>query len=171
VDAFDDPTAAKTFGKRYVFGEMKQTEISANLRLNWTFTPRLSFQLYLQPLISDGTFANFKELARPKSYAFDVYSGDWVLHADGRYEIDPDGQGPAGSLSFDNPDFNYKSLRGNAVLRWEYRPGSTLYLVWTQSRWNDAYEEPFSFRRSVGRLWDAQADNILMLKATYWWSL
>jgi len=171
VDAFDDPTSAKTFGKRYVFGEMKQTEISANLRLNWTFTPRLSFQLYLQPLISDGTFANFKELARPKSYAFDVYSGDRVLHADGRVEIDPDGQGPAGSLSFDNPDFNYKSLRGNAVLRWEYRPGSTLYLVWTQSRWNDAYEEPFSFRRSVRRLWDAQADNILMLKATYWWSL
>jgi hypothetical protein len=171
VDAFDDPAETMTFGKRYVFGEMKQTEISANMRLNWTFTPRLSFQLYLQPLISDGRFANFKELARPKSYDFDVYSGSRILHADGSYEIDPDGPGPARSFSFDNPEFNYKSLRGNAVLRWEYKPGSTIYLVWTQSRWDDAYEEPFSFRRSARQLWDAQADNILMLKATYWWSL
>ena len=94
-----------------------------------------------------------------------------ILHSDGEYEIDPDGSGPAQSFSFDNPAFSYKSLRGNAVLRWEYHPGSTLYLVWTQSRWDDALEEPFSFRRSFCRLSDAEADNILMLKATYWWSL
>ena len=171
VGVFDDPTAVRTYGKRYVFGEMKQTEISANVRLNWTFTPRLSFQVYLQPLISHGSFANFKELSRPKSYAFDVYSGERIIHADGSFEIDPDGSGPAASFSFDNPEFNFKSLRGNAVLRWEYRPGSALYLVWTQSRWDDAYEEPFSFNRSAELLWDARADNILMLKATYWLGL
>jgi len=171
VGVFDDPTAERTYGKRYVFGEMKQTEISANVRLNWTFTPRLSFQAYLQPLISHGSFANFKELHRPKSYAFDVYSGDRIVRANGSYEIDPDGPGPAASLAFENPEFDFKSLRGNAVLRWEYRAGSTLYLVWTQSRWDDAYEEPFSFHRSAERLWDARADNIFMLKATYWWGL
>jgi hypothetical protein len=171
VGEFDDPTAVRTYGKRYVFGEMKQTEISANVRLNWTFTPKLSFQAYIQPLISYGLFSNFKELHRPKSYAFDVYDGDRIIHANGSYEIDPDGAGPARSLTFDNPEFDYKSLRGNAVLRWEYRPGSTLYLVWTQSRWDDSYEEPFSFGRSTERLWNARADNIFMLKATYWWSL
>jgi hypothetical protein len=166
VGVFDDPTAVRTYGKRYVFGEMKQTEISANVRLNWTFTPRLSFQVYLQPLISHGSFENFKELHRPKTYAFDVYSDGRVVHADGSFEIDPDGPGSAKSFTFDNPEFNYKSLRGNAVLRWEYRPGSTLYLVWTQSRWDD-----LSFHRSTEQLWDARADKILMLKATYWWSL
>jgi hypothetical protein len=171
VDAFDDLTATRTFGKRYVFGEMKQTEISANVRLNWTFTPRLSLQLYLQPLMSHGDYENFKELDRPKSYAFDVYSGNQVVRANGEYEIDPDGSGPAASFSFDNPDFAFKSLRGNAVLRWEYTPGSTLYLVWTQNRWNDSYEEPFSFRRSADQLWNTKADNIIMVKATYWWSL
>ena len=171
VDAFDDPTAVRTYGKRYVFGEMKQTEISANIRLNWTFTPRLSLQLYLQPLISHGDYEHFKELDRPKSYAFDVYSASQVVRSNGEYEIDPDGPGPARSFSFDNPDFNYKSLRGNAVLRWEYKPGSTLYLVWTQSRWDDVYEERFSFRRSTEQLLHAKADNIFMLKASYWWSL
>jgi hypothetical protein len=171
VDAFDDPTAVRTYGKRYVFGEMKQNEISANIRLNWTFTPRLSLQLYLQPLISHGDYEHFKELDRPKSYAFDIYSGEQVIRSNGEYEIDPDASGPAESFSFDNPDFNYKSLRGNAVLRWEYRPGSTLYLVWTQNRWNDVYEEPFSFRRSAKQLWNTKADNIFMIKATYWWSL
>jgi hypothetical protein len=171
VGEFDDPTAVRTYGKRYVFGEMKQTEISANVRLNWTFTPKLSFQAYVQPLISYGLFSNYKALDRPKSYAFDVYGKDRILHANGSFEIDPDGAGPARSFTFDNPEFDYKSIRGNAVLRWEYRPGSTLYLVWTQSRWDDSYEEPFSFRRSTERLWNAKADNIFMLKATYWWSL
>jgi hypothetical protein len=171
IDAFDDPAAIRTFGKRYVFGEMRQTEISANIRMNWTFTPQLSLQLYLQPLISHGDYENFKELERPKSYDFDIFSGNQIIHSNGAYEIDPDGPGPAGRFGFDNPDFNYKSLRGNAVLRWEYKPGSTLYLVWTQSRWNDAFEEPFSFQRSARQLLDTRADNIFMLKATYWWSL
>jgi hypothetical protein len=171
VGAFDDPTAGRTYGKRYVFGEMKQAEISANVRLNWTFTPRLSFQLYLQPLTSHGDYEKYKELRKPRSYSFDEYASDRILRANGEYEIDPDGAGPAESFSFDNPDFNFKSLRGNAVLRWEYRPGSTLYLVWTQNRWDDRYEEPYSFRESMHQLGDAKADNIFMLKATYWWSL
>lgn len=171
IDAFDDPTAVKTYGKRYVFGEMDQTEISANIRLNLTFTPSLSLQLYLQPLISHGDYEHFKELARPKSYAFNIYSDEQIIRSNGEFEIDPDASGSAQSFSFDNPDFNYKSLRGNAVLRWEYKPGSTLYLVWTQNRWNDEYEEPFSFRRSGKQLLNTKPDNIFMIKATYWWSL
>jgi hypothetical protein len=171
VGAFADPVAVKTFGTRYVFASMHQTEIAANLRLNWTFTPWLSLQLFVQPLISHGEYKNYKELDRPKSFAFDTYSGENVIRADGEYEIDPDGPGPSPSFTFDNPDFNFKSLRGNAVLRWEYRPGSTLYLVWTQSRSDDFYEEPFSFRHSTTRLFDARADNIFMIKASYWWGL
>ncbi|MFC1569232.1 DUF5916 domain-containing protein, partial [bacterium] len=171
VDAFDDPEATHTFCTRYVFAEMKQTEISANIRLNWTFTPKLSLQLYLQPLISHGSYTTFKELARPESYDFNSYSENEIIRSNGEYEIDPDGDGPAESFTFDNPDFNYKSLRGNAVLRWEYLPGSILYLVWTQNRWNDQLHEPFSFRHSVRQLTDTRSDNIFMLKATYWWSM
>ncbi|HEX9935182.1 MAG TPA: DUF5916 domain-containing protein, partial [bacterium] len=171
VDAFDDPTADRTYGRRYVFAEMQQKEIKANFRLNWTFTPKLSLQLFMQPLLSHGDYEAFKELDKPNSYDFNIYSGSQIIRSNGEYEIDPDGPGPAKSFGFDNPDFNKKSLRGNAVLRWEYKPGSTLYLVWTQSRWNEDYEEPLSYHRSVHQLLDTPADNIFMVKATYWWSL
>jgi hypothetical protein len=150
---------------------MRQREIAANIRLNWTFTPRLSLQLFMQPLISHGDYERYKELDRPRSYAFNEYAEAHIVRSDGEYEIDPDGSGPARSFTFENPDFNFKSLRGNAVLRWEYRPGSVLYLVWTQSRWDDEVEEPFSFRQSASRLFQAKADNILMLKVSYWWGL
>ncbi|HDQ46271.1 MAG TPA: hypothetical protein ENN17_12375 [bacterium] len=171
VGAFDDPVATRTYGKRYVFAEMRQTEISTNIRLDWTFTPRLSLQFYIQPLISYGEYENYKELERPNSRAFVLYPDSRIVRSNGVFEIDPDGSGPARSMTFGNPDFSIKSLRGNAVLRWEYKPGSTLYLVWTQSRWHDRYEEPFSFRRSADRLWNVRSDNLFMLKATYWWSL
>jgi hypothetical protein len=171
VDAFDDPTALHTYGRRYVFGEMKQTEIKADIRLNWTFNPKLSLQLFMQPLLSHGDYEAYKELARPNSDDFSTYSENQIIRSNGEYEIDPDGAGPAESFNFDNPDFNFKSLRGNAVLRWEYKPGSTLYFVWTQNRWNDVYQEPFSMRQSADQLLDTRADNIFMLKATYWWSL
>ncbi|MBN1348582.1 carbohydrate binding family 9 domain-containing protein [candidate division KSB1 bacterium] len=171
VDCFEDPLATHTYGKRYVFAEMKRTEISANIRLNWTFTPKFSLQLYLQPLVSHGDYANFKELVQPKSYDFRLYSADAITLVNGDYQIDPDGAGSSEPIQVSDPDFHVKSLRGNAVLRWEYSPGSTLYLVWTQRRSDEEYFRGFNFRRSFNHLWHTEADNIFMLKWTYWWSL
>lgn len=147
VTVINDPQATATFGKRYIFAALKQTELSASIRLNWTFTPRLSLQLYTQPLISSGDYFNYKELARPRSYEFTPY------------------------LTDRSDDFNFKSLRGNAVLRWEYLPGSTLFLVWTQSRSDYENFGNFRFNRSVDRLADARPDNIFLIKASYWWGL
>jgi hypothetical protein len=171
VGAFDDPTATATFGRRYVFANMRQRTLSANIRLDWTFTPQLSLQLFAQPLISSGDYYSFKELARPKSYDFLRYGENGSTFDPNTHTADPDGSGPAAPIRFGNPDFNFKSLRGNAVLRWEYRPGSTLYLVWTQSRSDYENDGQFQFNRSWSRLIDAKADNILMLKFTYWWSM
>jgi hypothetical protein len=147
VTVINDPLAMATFGNRYIFAELTQTELSANFRLNWTFTPRLSLQLYMQPLISSGDYRNYKELARPRSYEFTSY------------------------LTDRSDDFNFKSLRGNAVLRWEYSPGSTLYFVWTQSRSDYENFGNFRFHRSIGRLSDTRPDNIFLVKASYWWGL
>jgi Domain of unknown function (DUF5916) len=174
VTVSDDPLAAATFGKRYIFGELRQTELSASFRMNWTFTPRLSLQLYAQPLISSGDYNNFKELARAKSYAFNRFGdgASTITFTEGTYRADPDGDtGAAPAISFDNPDFNFKSLRGNAVLRWEYSPGSTLYFVWTQSRSDYENFGDFQFNRSVNRLGDTRPDNIFLIKASYWWGL
>ncbi|MEX2089598.1 MAG: DUF5916 domain-containing protein [Bacteroidota bacterium] len=171
VGVFDDPTATATYGRRYVFATFDQTSLSANIRLNWTFTPALSLQLFLQPLISSGEYRDFKELIRPKSYDFRVYGTEGSTFDAATHRADPDGSGPARAISIGNPDFNFKSLRGNAVLRWEYRPGSTLYLVWTQSRSDFENTGEFRFNSSMSRLWEAKPDNILMLKFTYWWSI
>ncbi len=112
--------------------------------MNWTFSPALSLQLYAQPLISAGRYDRFRQLARPRSYDFTPAAEPY------------------------NPDFNFRSLRGNAVLRWECLPGSTLYLVWAQTRSDAVDVGDFAFRRSMSGLWKAPADNIFMVKATYW---
>ncbi len=172
VDAFDDPTSTATFGRRYVFAQLRQTTVSANIRLNWTFTPQLSLQLFVQPLISAADYSNFKELARPRSYEFTQYGSglSTIAYQNGSYVVDPDGNGPAPSYSFSNPSFNLKSLRGNAVLRWEYMPGSSIYFVWTQSRSRSDVLGDFQFNQSVGQLFTTMPDNIFMVKLSYWWN-
>jgi hypothetical protein len=171
VGAFDDPTATATYGRRYVYANMNQRTLSANIRLNWTFTPQLTLQLFAQPLISSGDYYNFKELARPKSYDFLKFGENGSTFDKENFIADPDGSGPAPQIQLSNPNFNFRSLRGNAVLRWEYRPGSTLYLVWTQSRSDYENSGHFQFSRSMRRLVEAKPDDIFMVKFTYWWSM
>jgi hypothetical protein len=178
VDAFPDPTATATFGNRYVFAHIHQTTLAANIRLNWTFSPQLSLQLFMQPLISSVHYYDFKELVRPKSYDFNVYGHGMstisqTRDADGNssYIVDPDGTGPATPFSFSNPDFNLKSLRGNMVLRWEFRPGSTIYFVWTQNGSESENFGDFQFGHSLGRLVGLRLDNIFLVKFSYWWNI
>ncbi|HEY2934634.1 MAG TPA: DUF5916 domain-containing protein [Acidobacteriota bacterium] len=168
VNVFDSAEATATFGKRYVFAELEQTALSASIRLNWTFTPKISLQFYGQPLISAGDYHGYKELARPRSYDFNLYGRGSSTFDEKTYLADPDGPGPAAPIQLPNPDFNFKSLRANAVWRWEYRPGSTMYLVWTQSRSDSENIGKFNLGRSFGRLWDARGDNIFLVKLTYW---
>ena len=82
--------------------------------------------------------------------------------------MDPDGTGPASTFQVQNPDFNFRSLRANLVLRWEFRPGSTLFLVWQQARQGIDPVGDFRFGRDFGAIWDAPATNVLAVKATWW---
>jgi hypothetical protein len=168
VDTYDDPLAIFTYGKRYVFGELDQKTLSASLRLNWTFTPHLSLQLYVQPLISAGNYTNFKELSAPGTYDFLIYGENGSTFDPESNTADPDGDGPAETIEIGNPDFNVTSLRGNAVLRWEYLPGSVIYFVWTQTRSEAEEIGDFKFQESVTKMFAAEPDNIFMIKVTYW---
>ena len=168
-----DPLAQATFGKRYLFATLDLQEVSASIRLDWTFTPKLTLQLYLQPLISVGRYNQFKELKQPGTYTFNRYgeNGSTISYVDStnEYVVTPSESGsPAFAIS--NPDFSFKSLRGNAVLRWEYLPGSTLYFVWTQQRTN--YDDPgnFSFANDFRNLVSSAGDNVFIIKASYWWN-
>lgn len=173
VTAIEDPLSVQMYGKRYVFGELDQTTLSADIRIEWTFTPDLSFQLYAQPLFSAGSYSRFKELARPRSFDFNVF-GQWpsaMSRSDGVYAVDPDGRGPASVFTFRDPDFNIRSFRCNAVLRWEFRSGSALYLVWTQTRSDFETMGDLELRNSIDRLWGTRPDNIFMMKVSYWFSV
>jgi len=167
VDNIADPAMAATFGVRHVFADLDQKTISCSLRLNWIFSPELSLQAYVQPFISVGAYSGFKEFARPRTYDFNVFGAgnSSISYADGQYSVDPGDGGR--TFSLDDPDFNFKSLRGTVVLRWEYRLGSTLYLVWTQNRADYANPGDLSFGRDLGDMFRARGDNIFMLKFTY----
>lgn len=172
----NDAEAANTYKSRYIFAHLDQTIFSATIRADWILSPTLSFQVYLQPLIASGKYNNFKYLLKPKSYDFNLYgkNGSTIIKntsASGNiisYNLDPDGEGPAGTTEISNPDFNYISLRGNAVLRWEYMPGSALYFVWTQSREDVTPDGEFQFGKSFNNLLSVRPDNIIMLKVSYW---
>jgi Domain of unknown function (DUF5916) len=171
VDTFDDALATNTFGHRYVFADLDQTTVSASVRLNWIFTPRLSLEVYAQPLLSSGEYTGFKELARPRSYDFNPYPDPAPTDDPDRIVVDPDGvAGPAVGEEIDDPNFSLASLRGNAVLRWEYSPGSTLFLVWTQNRADTESIGTFRTGRALNRLVGAAGDNIFLVKVSYWWN-
>ncbi len=171
VDTFDDGLAAATFGHRYVFADLNQTTLSASLRLNWIFSPKLSLEVYAQPLLSSGHYTGYKELARPRSYAFTPYPSVMPAADPDSVIIDPDGSGgPAEARTLEDPNFSLASLRGNAVLRWEYSPGSTLFLVWTQSRSDTENFGDFRAGHGLGRLARAAGDNIFLVKLSYWWN-
>ncbi len=172
---FYDPTATETYDNRYVFAHLDQTMFAADIRADWIINPKLSFQIYVQPFIASGKYSDFKYLVRPKSYDFTKYGEngstlEQTIYPDGDilYTLDSDGDGTSEAITIGNPDFNYISLRGNAVLRWEYLPGSTLYLVWTQSREDIDSNGDFRFGNSMNNLFGVRPDNIFMLKLTYW---
>ncbi len=171
VDSFDDETAEAMLGCRHIVAQMERKTLSAELRLDYTFTPKLSFQAYFQPYMTIGTFSRFKEFAKPESYDFVEYgkNNNMEIEADGDdgyylYPVGKDGH----QFYIDNPDFNYKALVGSAVLRWEFRPGSTLYLVWTRNGSDDSNPGNLDFSRDIKDMFNADADNVFALKLSYW---
>jgi hypothetical protein len=171
VGAISDETADRTYGARYVFSDLDQTTLSVNTRISWTFTPHLSLQLFVQPFLASGDYSGFKELHEPARWDWDVYGQEvgTIAEAEGVYTIDPDDDGPGAAFGLRNPDFNMRSLRGNAVLRWEYRPGSTLYLVWQQRRFGYEPFGQFDLTDDATALFRIPPENVFALKVSYWW--
>ena len=174
VTTVDDPLATNFYGKRYVFSNLVQQTLSMDTRLDVTFSPDLTLQLYAQPFISSGAYSAFKEFDAPRQIHKTVYgAGRGTITTTGTgesrvYTIDPDGAGPSNPFSIGNPDFSFRSLRGNAVLRWEYRPGSTLFFVWNQNRSDAVSVGDFDFTRDRQALFDAHPDNIFVVKMNYY---
>jgi hypothetical protein len=169
LQRLDDPAATNTFGTRYVFAALDQNVFSMTTRVNYTFTPALSLQVYMQPFIATGGYGPPKEFAAPGEYSFLEYGKDIGEIADGR--VYPTGQASGGpSFALPAPDFNVRSLRGNAVMRWEWRPGSTLYLAWQQTRSDFEPIGDFALGRDLGNIFSTSPDNIFLVKVSYWFN-
>jgi len=141
-----DPTPP--FATHYTFAHLNQKEVSLTGRVDYTLSTTLTVQLYAQPFVSKGTFSDVRELADPNAAAFDDRYQPYPAASDG---------------------FNKKAFNSTAVLRWEYRPGSALFLVWTQGRQHrDGAEGPRSMGGDFRDLFDLHPENTFLVKASYW---
>ena len=155
--------------KRYVFARIDQTTVGMMLRADYAFSPTLSVQLYAEPFVSAGAYAQYKRVADPVAPAYGDRFADLDARTVGdRVFTDIDGNGV--EESFDRPDFNFKQFRSNAVLRWEYMPGSTLFVVWSQGRNHFTEAGDFNFAGDVRDLFGVAPDNVFMVKLSYWMS-
>ena len=159
-------------GIRYLNGTIDQQTLAMSVRLNYTINPNLTVQYWGQPFISRGRYSGFKHVTDPLAGRFEdrvtSYVSDQLGFVDGTYQVDENADGTP-EFSFGDPDFSFVQFRSNLVVRWEYIPGSELYLVWSQDL--TASGDPGN--SLLGSLdanilgGAAQPANIFLLKATY----
>ncbi len=135
---------------RYIFGHIEQKVVRMSLRINYSITPDLTIQYWGQPFIATGDYTGFKMITDPKADRFSdryhVYTSEQINLVEDIYEIYEDADLNM-DYGFDNPNFNVAEWLSNLVIRWEFLPGSTAYLVWSQTR--DYYQQEGSFK-----VWD-----------------
>lgn len=167
VGTFIDSVSGPADIPRYVFAPIDQSTFSLQLRANYTITPDLTLEMYGEPFAASGRYHGFGELAQPRTFRLREYGTGGTTStrlANGDYEI-RDG---VYQDTIPNPDFNFLSFRSNVVLRWEWRQGSTLYLVWAQNREADDQRGRLIGFRDLADSFSAQGDNFLALKISYW---
>ncbi len=153
----------------YVFARIHETDVSMTLRVNWTFSPHLALQAYAQPYVASGRYDDLKDVDHPGAarYADRFHmlgAGEYQLF-EGVYNVNRGGT----MFSFDQPDFNFRQLRSTVVMRWEYRPGSTVFAIWSHGQTSDTLSDGrFQLGRDLVDLGNAHSDNIVMVKANYW---
>lgn len=157
---------------RYVLGRIGQDTWSFTFRVNLALSPELTLQYYGSPFIGTGRYTEFKRatdtLAREYADRFHLYAPDEIVQGEGgRYFVD---EAAGGRYSFANPDFSFRQFRSNLVARWEYKPGSSLYVVWSQGRTSAARAWDQSFQSNWDELWRAGPDNVFLVKISYWFS-
>lgn len=170
VQTVVDTLAYATYGRRYVFANVRQREARLNTRVDWTFSPWLSLQLFLQPFASAGEFSRYKEFTTPRAFAFAEYGRDKgrVTPTAGGLTVDADGSGASRPFFIPTQDFTVRALRGNAVLRWEYRPGSSLFFVWSQQREVAFDDANFGVANQVGRAFADPGRHVFLIKFARW---
>jgi hypothetical protein len=160
---------------RYIFGTIEQKTAGLTLRLNYSFAPNLTVQYYGMPFVSAGSYRDFKRITNARSKVMDaryeLLGGTAKYDAAGaQYLVDENGDSVA-DYAFSKPDFNFRQFRSNLVLRWEYVPGSALYVVWSQGRTGALMDGSFDYGRDVQGLFDTHPQNVFLVKFSYCFQL
>lgn len=181
TEAIDDvqyvATARASDGPSRVLGWIDQEVWALTFRANLTLTPELTVHYYGGPFIATGCDANFRKAThtltppyedRLYRYADSEIAHDWEVSS---YRVTEGSGGPGATYAFSNPDFSFRQFRSNLVVRCEYKPGSSLCVVWSQGRTDNEAAWEGSFRGNRAELWRAQPDNVVLVKLSYWFSL
>lgn len=157
-------------GDRYIFGSINQKTINASLRVSFNITPDLTLQYWGQPFVATGKYSDFKYISAPfaSKYEdrFSIYAGDQHEWADDEYRVDENMDGIL-DYSFGNPNFNVQEFLSNFVIRWEYNPGSAVYLVWNQTRSGFISSGDLHVAENLGDLFSEKPHNIFLVKFSY----
>lgn len=160
----------------YVFARIDQKTFGLTLRFNFSLTPDLSLQFYGQPFVSSGVYTQFKRITSPRapeySDRFHVFTESEIHlnQQEGFYTVDENQDGFV-DYSISNPDFNFLQFRSNLVIRWEYKPGSSLYLVWSQGRTGYIPYGEYSFMDNMQKMFDVYPHNVFLIKFSYGFNL
>jgi hypothetical protein len=161
----------------YIFGRLGQKTFGITFRLNYTINPELSIEYYGQPFISAGAYDQFKRVTQPDAAR---YRERYHLFSTEELSYDPasstytvtENTGAKSAYSFSDPNYNFRQFRSNLVIRWEYLPGSTLYLVWSQGRTDTNTNcGTLSYGNDLKSLFSVRANNVFLIKLSYWFSL
>lgn len=156
--------------RRYILGEIDNDNLTATLRVNYNINPNLTIQYYGQPFIFRASYSNFNyvnnAVAEDLNERVTWYNDDQISFSNGSYSVDEDQDGTT-DYSFGNPDFAFVQFRSNLVLRWEYIPGSEIFLVWSQGI--DGLGDPMNDFSDIvdNQLFSKQPQNTFLIKATY----
>jgi hypothetical protein len=159
----------ENYGKRYIFGVVDRTTFSAQFRVSYTFKPDVTLDVYAEPFAASGRYNAYGEMLRPRDRNLRMYGTDGttiVRLPNGDYRVT---DGPS-AFTITNRDFNIRSYRSNVVLKWEWRPGSTLYGVWQQNRASQTVDGTHVGVSDLFDSWSAPGDNIFVVKTTFWLS-
>ena len=159
---------------RYLFGSLDQETFQLTARIDYTVTPNLTIQYYGAPFISAGSYSAFKHITAPRAAAykdrFHVFSDQQIQQSGNEYAVDENVDGNV-DYTFGNPDFNFRDFNSNLVIRWEFQPGSTFFVVWQQSRNETLPQGSFELQHDMGGLFDVHPHNVFLLKINKWFTL
>jgi len=157
---------------RYIFASLDQKVFSMSLRINYNITPDLTLQYWGQPFVAAGKYYNFKRITTPTANEYTDRYTEYPLNqvtwnsTDETFDFDENADNTI-DYRIDNPNFNFKEFLSNLVLRWEYTPGSTLFVVWSQSGSHFDSTGDFNFGNNLEDLSKSKMRNVFMLKFTY----